>query len=266
MKHKLTYALFLLLLPLNLLAQKASNVQVLQSGQNIVITYSLNQQADVSLRVTANNGKTRIPATHLSGDIGKRVTAGDNKRIIWDVLAETDGDFKQQGVVFEVVARPVWKTFILADGGYSFKPQQWSAGIMLGMVKQAGWYVHARSNFMFTKPYSNDVITETNRDEYFVNGNKRTTEWLVDAGLLVRLGCPLYLYLGAGYGERKVYWQLINETSDEQQYLLYQPNSTTGVSAEAGLMFSIKGFTMELGVNTINFKYMELQAGIGWMF
>jgi len=265
MKHSVLI-LVLLCFSLSAKAQKASNVQVLQSGQNIVITYSLDQQADISLRVTANNGKTRLRAVHLSGDIGKRISAGENKRIIWDVLAETDGDFRQQGVVFEVVARPVWKTFILADGGYSFKPQQWSAGIMLGMVKEAGWYVHARSNFSFTKPYSNDVITANNRDEFFVNGNKRTTEWIVDAGVLVRLGCPLYLYAGAGYGVRKMYWQLVNEHSDEQQFLLYEPNTTMGVSAEAGLMFSIKGFTMGVGANTIKFNYVELQASIGWMF
>jgi hypothetical protein len=38
------------------------------------------------------------------------------------------------------------------------------------------------------------------------------------------------------------------------------------VSASAGIIGSAHGFTLKAGVNTIAFKYMEIEAGIGWMF
>ena len=49
-------------------------------------------------------------------------------------------------------------------------------------------------------------------------------------------------------------------------WVTYGPTSASGVSASAGIIGSAHGFTLKAGVNTIGFKYMEIEAGIGWMF
>ena len=68
-------------------------------------------------------------------------------------------------------------------------------------------------------------------------------------------------YIGGGYGKRQVLW----ETTDGQ-WIKYRPTSYSGFSANGGLIGSIYGLTLKLGINSINFKYHELEAGIGWMF
>ena len=109
--------------------------------------------------------------------------------------------------------------------------------------------------YVYNEEYRREEVTP------FYSGNKTSTEIIADAGTLVRLGCPLYLYAGAGFGMRKVQWETI-----DHQWIQYTPASLMGFSGDIGLMGCIKGFTISAGVNTINFKYMEIEAGIGWMF
>ncbi len=71
-------------------AQNVSNVAFYQEGKNVVVTYSLDKLADVSLCVSTDGGVTfSAPLKHVSGDVGKNVSAG-SKRVIWDVLAEQE--------------------------------------------------------------------------------------------------------------------------------------------------------------------------------
>ena len=46
------------------------------------------------------------------------------------------------------------------------------------------------------------------------------------------------IYLGAGYGMREVFWETTNG-----KMVKYLPNSYQGVSANAGLFFSVCGLT-----------------------
>ena len=68
-------------------------------------------------------------------------------------------------------------------------------------------------------------------------------------------------YVGAGYGVYQHAWQL-----NTGAWVEYGPTSAHGVSATAGVIGSVHGFTLKAGVSTIDFKYMEIEAGIGWMF
>ncbi len=281
--------LTLLLLPVTMLVfpQLVQNVVVSQEGKCIVITYDLSENASVSVSGTGYHpvyeaSVDRFPMRSISGDVGKRVRAGKGKRIVWDVLKDYGGEFIFNDVEFMVTARPAMKTFILAEGAYSLAPQ-WGAGIFVGQVGQWGWYVKARSNFQFKALQKtqyeakeggivrNEMEVFYNEDlgrwvnyydvQPFYSGKRQTTEIIADAGTLVRLGCPLYLYAGVGYGIRQVQWG-----TTDGQWIKYSPGSFSGFSGDIGLMGCIKGFTISAGVNTINFKYMEIEAGIGWMF
>ena len=287
MSKKLIFTFLLLLAVMSAAAQRVSNVLVYQEGKSIVITYDLSENASITVSGvgTAPNSRngyeSRLNIRSVKGDVGKYVRAGNGRRIEWNVLQDYGEKFFYDDLSITVTARPTWKTFFLLEGAYSFAPE-WGAGLMIGQVKQWGWYVKARSNFQFKAMQKTEYEAgeggvvrgdgertyneESGRweDSYvlpFYSGKKQTTEFIADAGTLVRLGCPLYLYAGIGFGMRQVQW----ETTDGQ-WIKYSPGSLMGFSGDIGLMGCIKGFTISAGVNTINFKYMEIEAGIGWMF
>ena len=169
-------------------------------------------------------------------------------------------------IVLSPKMRPhIMNTFILAEAGVALNPE-WGVGLMFGqMYDGVGWYVKGRSNWNIPK-----------KDEYggkdFTTAKETTSlEWIVDAGLVVDFLMQmekkdkdnfLGLYVGAGYGSRDWYW--LNRNIE--RWMKYQPNSYSGVSANIGLIGSWHGVTIMAGVNTLAFKYMEVEAGIGYSF
>lgn len=108
-----------------------------------------------------------------------------------------------------------------------------SYGLMLGRVKNWGWYV--RGNF-------NGVINDCSEysSGYYAIFDGRspiTRHWSATAGVMRRLGCPIHLYIGAGFTQRRVAWEAI----DGERYL-YHPESYNGPTGEAGLMIRFKNF------------------------
>ena len=84
-------------------AQNITIVESMQQGKQIIITYTLDKTADISVYCSIDGGKTfGIALKQVSGDVGKNVAAGNNT-IVWDVLAEVD---KLQGdnICFKVKA------------------------------------------------------------------------------------------------------------------------------------------------------------------
>lgn len=298
MKFRFSLLLSILLCSYYLSAQTVTNVRVQQEGDKIVITYDVDKAAYIGLDVIygdelvtprrllsyAGEKEPRVVTLYglgnnnshfVSGDVG-RVKAGRNKRIVWAVLADCQ-DFVHEKVTFEVIPYSMYngnKSFILAEYGYGFAPQH-SAGITFGQCygyTTLGWYVSVRTNLSLKQDdglscgqggYLEDGVLP------FYSGNTKNNHIMANAGMLLdflSIGVwPNYksnmlaLYAGVGYGQRYQLW----ETTDHQ-WVTYQPTAYKGVSAECGLLASFKGFTLMAGVSTINFKYMEVEAGIGW--
>ena len=143
--RNLLIGLWLATIPLS--AQKVTNIRAQQEGREIAVYYDLSARANVTLSVTVDGKRIRTDKT--SGDIGRHIEAGGQKRIAWQVMDETNGRFKADNVVFSVRANAPWRTFILAEGAVSPRPFQYSAGLMAGAVARAGFYVKARSGFQF---------------------------------------------------------------------------------------------------------------------
>ena len=80
-------------------------------------------------------------------------------------------------------------------------------------------------------------------------------------GYLYRFIKPLYGYVGAGYGQRTLAW----ETTDGD-LVKNKDHSASGLAFEVGAIGQYKNFALSLGLQTINFKYMELGVGIGYFF
>lgn len=187
--------------------------------------------------------------------------------------------------VYPVPQKKVYRhnTFVLAEGGYAMNPA-WSVGLMAGQVygevtqvMGIGWYVKGRSNFQTTKAIAGLHIQEggwvgiTNPLIPAYTGRTRFTEWNVDAGVVVNFlnkkslnlhkNSMFGVYAGLGYGHYTRYWEIA-----DGRWIEYAPTSISGLNFGGGVIGSVKGLTINAGVNTIMAKYMEIEVGLGWTF
>ena len=100
------YLLVLLLIfsPLTLLAQSAvSNVRAIQEGRNVVLLYDLSKDAVIRQVKIDVDGRSRVlPMSSLSGDVGKKVRQGSDRRIVYNVLEDYKGGLRCDNVYFVV--------------------------------------------------------------------------------------------------------------------------------------------------------------------
>ena len=171
-------------------------------------------------------------------------------------------------------------TFLLAEAGFAINPS-WGVGLMVGQVYGevtkgcgAGWYVQGRSNFQFTKTETNQAIDKGGfvaGEKPFYTGQQRTNELVINAGLVLNFlnkqrpnrskNSMFGVYAGLGYGQYARSWEI-----EDGRWFEYAPSRVKGLSFGGGLIGSIKGFTINAGINTIQAKYVEVEAGLGWTF
>ena len=148
---------------------------------------------------------------------------------------------------------------------------------MIGRAARWGYYLKFRSSFSFapsndgyfSNSYVNTDGTTTSVEESDINklitGKTKKTEIICNAGAMCNFSMntdyPMYVYLGLGYGFRQQMWEFSSD-----KWLRYEPTAYKGARVDFGMMFALKNFLLDIGVNTINFQYAELQFGIGWLF
>ena len=156
------------------------------------------------------------------------------------------------------------RTLVLPTLGYN--PEQFSYGLMVGLVKRTGGYVKAKYNFnnLSTDGWECDdtgtLIDQEGSIPWF-SGHTETSRLAITGGLLQRLWKTGYVYAGAGWGYRTLGW----ETTDGI-WIKNTDHSYTGVEAELGLILRFGGFAISAGAQTNQFKYVEANVGIGIMF
>ena len=184
--------------------------------------------------------------------------------------------------LYPVLLPKVYKrnTFILAEAGFAMNPS-WGVGLMVGQVYGEvtkgcgiGWYVQGRSNFQAMKAEEHLFIDQGGAIagvKPYYTGEQRTNELIVNAGLVLNIlnkqkpnhskNSMFGLYAGLGYGQYARSWEI-----EDGRWFEYAPSKAKGLSLGVGLIGSIKGFTISAGVNTIQTKYVEIEAGLGWTF
>lgn len=217
-------------------------VLMLLSSLNVVVA-----QNELRGTVVDSDGKP-IAGVKVADSKGENVTVSDmNGQFKFNTAEEIDkviasymgfGDASakaKQGMVIKMGSNSWWskkpekyqwfvgpQVVLTSDEGHP------SFGLMVGRVKNWGWYV--RGNF-------NGLISDCTDDNYYegeriFDGRKPIVRhWSATAGVMRRLGCPVHLYIGAGFTQRRVAWEAI----DGQRYLYY-PDSYIGPTGEAGLM------------------------------
>ena len=292
--HRYILIFLLTILALPAVADNVTNVRVRQEGKTIVVTYDLEYISDVRLLMSSAGSSEYVELNSVTGDVG-RVTNGENRQIVWSPLDEYDS-FVAKGVKFKVDATSVgrriakkektqkektgggdlknMKTLVAAQMGYSIAPQL-SGGLLFGqMYNGVGWYVNMRSNFTAQKrPYYGNVCDEDgeiNGYKPFYTGEKENkTHFIFDAGFMMdflrgsaqKTFNTLGFYVGGGYGHRNLYLPIMSGA-----WVKYAPTSTSGFSGNFGLFGSWNRVTLNIGVNTINFKYTDVEFGLGIMF
>ena len=206
--------------------------------------------------------------------------SGDTLQMLvnkYDALDLNSLEWNENDLMPETSKSLITNTMILGEMGYSIAPQV-AYGIMIGQIYNGmGWYIKGRSNFNFLKATNGRSCDEKGRlnDSNvipFYSGRKFSTEWLFDLGMAVDLmqiiknkkrfkNNSFGIYLGCGYGEREVFWE-----TKAGNLVTYTPNSYSGLSMDGGLFGSVYSVTISAGVNTIGFKYLEFEAGIGVTF
>ncbi len=165
--------------------------------------------------------------------------------------------------------------------GYSYSIESPYGFTVGGMGRRFGWYVRFKTNmsFMSYTDECNDqgeIIRFSNSggESYELNQDKssRTNSVAGTAGLIGRCFPRLYVSVGLGYGERALLHSFTthsyeNYDSTREIWCRNIDSSYKGVAAEADLMVRIaKSVFISVGCNTVNFKYLDLNAGLGLFF
>ena len=156
------------------------------------------------------------------------------------------------------------KTIVMLEGG--FHPSQTSFGVMAGIVAKHGAYVRFRSDFGSASADlecddTGALTSGGTGTPFYKDGATAKSKLSITGGYLYRFMKPLYGYAGLGYGQRTLAW----ETTDGE-LVKNTDHSASGLAFEIGAIGQYKNFALSLGLQTINFKYMELGVGVGYFF
>lgn len=190
------------------------------------------------------------------------------------------GDQKIKVVVYQQSVNQVsYHTFIQPVYGYSLTSQP-SAGLMIGGVKRAGWYLKGRTGFFMPYGIGNIHYPDgSNDDQYFLSDEYEKTDLSLTGGLSIRFGSsPLCLNIGGGYENRMVLQKTING-----DWVRNNMSSHEGVVAEGSFMFLIRRteshrcrISISAGFSTLliedfmwdnpNMNYSTIELGLGVNF
>lgn len=156
------------------------------------------------------------------------------------------------------------RTLVMLEADWH--PSQTSFGAMVGFVAKNGAYVRFRSDFgsVSADLECDDTGALTgggNGTPYYKEGVTQKARMSVTAGYMRRIAKTLYAYIGAGYGSRTLAWETV-----EDELVKNTDHSVTGIAAEIGAIGRFGKFAVSVGCQTVNFKYMELSAGVGFFF
>lgn len=145
-----------------------------------------------------------------------------------------------------------------------------SYGLMVGVVKKWGWYLKAKYDFKSqeTEAECTSLGTNPQGTPMWFTGETASSRMAITTGVMRRIAKPLYFYLGAGYGYKKLAWEMaqgeVGTSSDK--WAENTDETFTGVEADLGLVLRTGNVAFTAGLQSNSFKYFEATVGIGIMF
>lgn len=266
---------------LSVSSQTISNIRTVQSGNNIIIYYSLsgvkfNQVLNVSVYLSKDGGRTfQGPLSAVNGDVGKNITPG-NKKITWDVfrdVTDLEGD-----IVFdvraEIIEEEIKRSWFVSYSGNLIAP----AGLSFGQVGETSWYISAkfspsvRTKTIYDYDNENEKVIDYEGEGYYTFDDKEIVSfYLLSAGLIFQAGRNFFIYTGAGYGSKALIWHINEYTYPDDQpagdsYVKNTGYSYSGFEAEAGMILRFGKVLVSCGATNLNFTRTDFAFGLGYSF
>ena len=138
-------------------------------------------------------------------------------------------------------------------------------GAMFGWCKEGGIYIKgvATSHFYRNLSYKHvDYTYESDGGSDWWHTGKRDTSYAsVTGGIMIKLGKPMFIYVGAGYAWKDV---LLCPMTGKSDYIHSTTGSYKSFAIDAGLVFNFSGFAVTAGtIYTPNFGFTG-SFGIGF--
>jgi hypothetical protein len=260
-------------------SQVVSNVNFVQIHKQIEISYDLTgakyyQYFSIALYVSTDGGKFyQGPLTQVSGDVGPEIAEGNNKKITWDVIKEIP-DFGGN-VIFDVRATVMEKKiknhYFIGYKGTLTAP----LGIVAGMTGKTGFYISGRLNpgYFEKTTYETDGQNISNYDQpgyYLFSSGDKMQRLSITAGLQFQVGWKVHLYIGGGYAQYNLLWQIEQydypATPIGKQWVKHTGESFSSYEAEAGMMLQFKHIFIAAGVASPAFKWADISLSTGVVF
>lgn len=170
--------------------------------------------------------------------------------------------------------------------GYAFSTEMPFGLTIGGIQNKMGWYARVKTNFSFMNSdkeceliknadgtESSNVIDREQGKTYQVNRseNNKKNSIAGTAGFIFKANSWLNLSIGAGYGERALFtpFSVVDNNTmveEEQIWCKNRNYSYKGVMVEADAMIRYKNLFFSAGCHTMNFDYIDMNAGVGVFF
>lgn len=160
--------------------------------------------------------------------------------------------------------------------GYAFSIEAPYGLTVGGVSERFGWFARFRTNMSFDN-YTNEcrgddeLITPPENAAFRFTNRKKSNNLAALAGLVVKCTPWLYTSVGLGYGKRELLYEYTTtDYSDSKNKNTFwaknRDNSYEGVVADLDFMVKFGPVFVSAGCNTLNFKYIDLNAGLGIFF
>ncbi len=208
-------------------------------------------------------GSTRTTETGVDGSFTLETTI-PIKRVEASSLGKTSATqmVDEKYTIITLEKRNWWNTsqdryqwFVCAEGAFlSTDSKDFPFGLMIGLVKQYGFYIRG----MFSGLPSSEAKWDGN-STFYSTGKLKTGYMSVTAGGMIRLGCPIYLYAGAGWQKRVVTVEHLSG-----KYYENEEKTKSGIAIDAGAMLHVSSFIINVGT-TLGCK-ASVHFGLGYKF
>lgn len=209
---------------------------------------------------------------YFAGETLVYMTAGSKRIVIkhpdYGVLRYDFPETLDKQSVYEVPLRLIespdnrLRSLIMAGANISGFDVNPTPFVMIGLVKKWGGYIKVVSDLRMNADDAEIEIDNNGNSNgvpvWLSNPEAQFERTAVTLGGLYRPWKKLYVYAGLGRGRRNVVYEAAND-----KWAINKDRSFDGVEAECGAILHFKVFSMMVGVQTNQFKYVETTVGVG---
>lgn len=149
-------------------------------------------------------------------------------------------------------------------------------GLRVGMLGEIGWYLSGQFNQAYFESYAyefdgENVLDYTKNQYYRFNGKINYPLFSLTGGCSFYLGGTFHVYVGGGYGSKKVYRQMDEFTYSSDQkvkecFVVDKNFTTKGIELEGGLILHTRPIVFNVGISNFKINYTAIELGMGINF